>query len=130
MSTKETGSLTNFLKHLEESLPLTHCQKEALRQARKLIEDLPRPVKRNRKSSIPVKDWTKRDFMQKLREEVHEVDLADNPLDLCEELQDVITVCTTWQEHEGCDVFARSAFAQTVNHKNEMRGSFKEKEDD
>ena len=92
----------------------------------------PQPVRRDGKGKS-VKDYSSRDWLLKVQEEVFEVaefqgcsNSAQAREMLAEELTDVITVCISWLETLGYNEQKRAELFIKVNEKNEKRGYFKE----
>lgn len=86
----------------------------------------PRPVVHD-KHTIYSKDTGLDVWLKKLLEEYREaaIEAADgNTEALAMELQDIIHVCTTWQEALGYNLEKRQALCQLVNFKNFKRGYF------
>ena len=81
-----------------------------------------------------IKHYTPKDWFQKLNEELDEVKIAvvnraDNlgsAAEIAEELQDLITVCTSMQEWLGFNDVQRGFLAKEINEKNCKRGYFEE----
>lgn len=91
----------------------------------------PVPVKRDSKreytGSTPSKEWFLR-IQDEIMEAVIEAEwckgVGDNRERLAEELQDVIHVCTSYQEALGYDFNKRQELCKKVNEKNKARGYF------
>ena len=97
----------------------------------------PLPVVRD-KNGKPIKDYMPLDWFAKLNEELDEVKTTwadDGDLDrmeetiegfktacICEELQDLITVCVSCMQYLGYDEKARDELCKEVNEKNRRRG--------
>ena len=81
-----------------------------------------------------IKNYTPKDWFKKLNEELDEVKIAvvnraDNlgsAAEIAEELQDLITVCTSMQEWLGFNDVQRGFLAKEINEKNRKRGYFEE----
>ena len=98
---------------------------------------LPIPVKKDSNGKL-TKDYTTQDWFEKLDEELNEVKNAAIALDtfeeksdiilerLVEELQDLITVCTSYLNFLDCDEAIREQICYMVNEKNRQRGYFGE----
>ena len=84
----------------------------------------PHPVLRDRKKEYRGQAVNLYDWLEKLKEEQTEA-LAEvkagNIVKLAEELQDIITVCTSFQEFLGYDFEKRQKLCKSVNEKNENR---------
>lgn len=90
------------------------------------MSKFPVPVMRDRQM-IYSKDTGLDAWLKKLREEYREaaIEAADGNIEaLAMELQDIIHVCTTWQETLGYNLDKRQALCQRVNFKNFKRGYF------
>lgn len=105
--------------------------KTLLRQCGKY--HFPAPVKRDRKHVYDSERCTGNMLSElmfaKITEEVMEAkteQVLDNIDSLLLELQDIIHVCTTYQELLGCDFEARQKLCEAVNKKNGERGYFDE----
>ena len=92
----------------------------------------PIPVKKDG-NGLAIKDYEVKDWFAKLNEELDEVksaaffDLYDSTReDIAEELQDLITICTSYLDFLGFDEAARVKLCQQVNDKNRKRGYFEE----
>ena len=100
----------------------------------------PIPVVKD-KYDIPTKEYNLRDWLQKLNEELDEVKEAAFIVDisicaeyelqkrkkaLAMEIQDLITVCTSYLDALGFDEVARNEITKQVNEKNRKRGYFEE----
>ena len=94
---------------------------------------LPIPVKKDGNGKL-TKDYDVRDWFAKLNEEIDEVksaatafDLYDSTVeDIAEELQDLITVCTSYLDFLGFNLQKRSQLTKQINDKNRQRGYFEE----
>lgn len=94
---------------------------------------LPIPVKKDGNGKL-TKDYDVRDWFAKLNEELDEVksaatafDLYDSTVeDVAEELQDLITVCTSYLDYLGFNVQKRIELTKQINDKNRQRGYFEE----
>lgn len=83
----------------------------------------PEPCIRDSKMEYDVDD--DRQWIAKINEEVAEVICAaclGDGYELALELQDVITVCTSWQAALGLDFGVRQKVCKEVNDKNRRRG--------
>ena len=108
------------------------------------IDDVkPLPVLKDKKGKL-TKKYSTRDWFTKLNEELDEAKEYANQADvlreyhykndpekwyvphIAEELQDIITVCTSYLEALGFDEAKRSQLAKKVNEKNRKRGYFEE----
>jgi predicted house-cleaning noncanonical NTP pyrophosphatase (MazG superfamily) len=82
--------------------------------------ELPMPVRNDGK--VKVVDYTHRDWVLKIKEEVAETMEAGSPEEMAEEITDIITVCTSWLEAVGYDANERRRLCIAVNLKNQSRG--------
>lgn len=85
----------------------------------------PHPVLRDRKKEYRGQAVNLYDWAGKIREEVAEAEVeikAGDMMKLAVELQDIITVCTSFQEFLGYDFEKRQKLCKSVNEKNEKRG--------
>ena len=81
----------------------------------------------NDKNGKLIRDYTRDDWFAKLNEELDEVKeatICSVKKHLAEELQDLITVTTSWQESFGFDEKAREKICAAVNDKNQKRGYY------
>ena len=104
---------------------------------------LPIPVKKD-SNGLSIKDYEVKDWFQKLNEELDEVKEYANQAEvlreyhfkndpdewyvphIAEELQDLITVCTSYLDCLGFDQKKRIELTKHINEKNRMRGYFEE----
>ena len=96
--------------------------------------DKPIPVVKDKAGKL-TKHYSTRDWFSKLNEELDEVkqsvftaNIAPefNKKLIAEELQDLITVCTSFLEYLGYDENKRGDLARQINEKNRRRGYFEE----
>ena len=95
----------------------------------------------NDEHGIPTKGYDLREWLQKLNEELDEIKQAAFIVDvsicaeyelqkrkkaLAMEIQDLITVCTSYLDALGFDEAARNEITKQVNEKNRKRGYFEE----
>lgn len=100
----------------------------------------PIPVKKDG-NGLAIKDYEVKDWFAKLNEELDKVknaafiidisicaeyELQERKKALAMELQDLITVCTSYLDYLGFDEVAREKLCQQVNDKNRKRGYFEE----
>lgn len=89
---------------------------------------LPIPVKKDKYGKL-VKDYSYDDWTRKITEEFREIleeVLVEDNTRIAEELQDLITVCTSYLDYLGFDVQKRSQLTKQINDKNRQRGYFGE----
>ena len=93
------------------------------------LDDKPIPVIKDKSGKL-TKHYSIRDWFSKLNEELDEVKLsiatAQFKVKTAEELQDLITVCTSFLEFLGYDENKRGDLAKQINEKNRQRGYFEE----
>jgi predicted house-cleaning noncanonical NTP pyrophosphatase (MazG superfamily) len=82
--------------------------------------EMPMPVKND--GTVKVADYTHRDWIIKVKEEVAETTEATSQDQMAEEITDIITVCTSWLEALGYDAADRRQLCRQVNNKNQSRG--------
>ena len=91
--------------------------------------DKPIPVIKDKAGKL-TKDYSNRDWFSKLNEELDEVKLsiatAQFKVKTAEELQDLITVCTSFLEFLGYDENKRGELAKQIKEKNRRRGYFED----
>ena len=89
----------------------------------KLYEnELPLAVRND--GSRAVSEYTHKDWVNKIKEELLETVSAGSPEEMAEEITDIITVCTSWLESNGYDLNERKRLFKAVNIKNQGRGYF------
>ena len=89
---------------------------------------LPIPVKKDKYGKL-VKDYSYDDWTRKITEEFREIleeVLVEDNTRIAEELQDLITVCTSYLDFLGFDKQKRIELTKQVNDKNRQRGYFGE----
>ena len=89
---------------------------------------LPIPVKKDSNGKL-VKDYSYDDWTRKITEEFREIleeVLVEDNTRIAEELQDLITVCTSYLDFLGFDQKKRIELTKHINEKNRMRGYFEE----
>ena len=90
-----------------------------------MIDELHFPVPCSRDSKMEYEADDDKPWIAKINEEVAEVIRAaylGDGFELALELQDVITVCTSWQAALGLDFGGRQRVCAEVNDKNRCRG--------
>ena len=91
--------------------------------------DKPIPVIKDKAGKL-TKDYSTLDWLNKLNEKLDEVKLsiamAQFKVKTAEELQDLITVCTSFLEFLGYDENKRGELAKQINEKNRRRGYFED----
>lgn len=85
---------------------------------------LPLPVSKD-KNNVSVKSYTRREWYEKLSEELLEAHATSGD-DEAEELVDIIAVAISYLNATGYDAVAREALYRRVNDKNYRRGYFDE----
>jgi len=85
---------------------------------------LPLPVKRDRDNRLAI-DYTRREWYEKLSEELLEAHAADENTE-AEELVDLMTVVICYLNAKGYDAVEREILYRRVNDKNYRRGYFDE----
>lgn len=88
----------------------------------------PLPVVRDKCGKL-IRDYDELDWLVKINEEYHEATvqiILEDTTRAAEELQDIITVCTSMLQWLGFDEHARDELTKQVNEKNRQRGYFEE----
>ena len=88
-------------------------------------DNKPIPVVKDKAGKL-TKDYSTLDWFNKLNEKLDEVKQSSDIPKQAEELQDLITVCTSFLEYLGYDETARGDLAKQINEKNRQRGYFEE----
>ena len=88
-------------------------------------DNKPIPVVKDKAGKL-IKHYSTRDWFKQLNEELDEVKQSSDIPKQAEELQDLITVCTSFLEYLGYDETARGNLAKQINEKNRRRGYFEE----
>ena len=88
-------------------------------------DNKPIPVVKDKAGKL-TKDYSTLDWFNKLNEKLDEVKQSSDIPKQAEELQDLITVCTSFLEYLGYDETARGDLAKQINEKNRRRGYFEE----
>ena len=95
----------------------------AKQQPAQVAGEAPLPVKSDRNGKI-VKNYTRREWFEKIMEEVLEAHGAKSNTKTAEELTDIITVCVSYLEALGFNAQARAEIQAKINNKNRLRGYF------
>lgn len=99
--------------------------RDALTLVLRILRGLPRPVTHDRKLGIDTRKQDWQYWLNKIREETREADVARDKWERARELMDIITVCVSCLASMGFDWLGRAKLGEETNEKNDERGCFK-----